>query len=172
MLRLFGWLAVCVFFVASCSTSQFGWKTEPEGEKKAQSGYVEDFDPLSLNDDDIVVQPREEAASTEEERSPEAEKIVVPPEKPAEEMVQGYRVQLLATGDEVQAREVKKDAIFKLEEDVYLVFEAPLYKLRVGDCRTKREAEGLRDEAIRKGFRDAWIVPSKVYRTVGDAPPF
>jgi len=163
---------VIILLMFSCSTSQFGWKTEPESGKKEKSSYLEDFDPLSLDDDDIVVHPMEKSPESEVMERPEPERALAGSENHIEEMVRGYRIQLLATGDDVQAREAKKDAIFTFEENVYLVFEAPLYKLRVGDCRTKKEAEELREVAIRRGFRDAWIVPSKVYRSIEDESPF
>ena len=30
------------------------------------------------------------------------------------------------------------------------------------DCKTRKEAEELREKAVRNGFRDAWVVPSKI----------
>jgi hypothetical protein len=160
-------LIVSVLFVLSCSSSQLGWKEDSGSAKKerGKSGFVEDFDPLSLNDDDIVILPEDKGQESER-----AEKLKIEEAPPAlegseVEMVQGFRVQLLATGDEAQAREARKDAIFKFPQvDVYLELEGSLYKLRIGDCRTKKEAEALREEAIRSDFRDAWIVPSKVHR--------
>lgn len=158
--------AFFILFMLSCSTSQFAWKTESEseGEEKKQGALWEDFDPLSLNDDDIVVPSAEREYQTGLEERPEQEGIPSEEEGSGGEMVQGYRIQLLATGDEAQAREEKRKAIFNFEESVYLDFESSLYKLRVGDCLTKREAEDLREKAIQRGFRDAWIVRSRVYR--------
>ncbi len=160
-------LILLLLFVTSCSTSQFGWKSEPvpEGKSSEEKGYVEDFDPLTLDEEDVVVRPNEESPINEEN-----EEGVVKP-IPSEdlafhegEMIQGFRVQLLATTDENQARDAKKKAIFKFQSGVYLVFEAPHYKLRIGDCASRREAEELKKEASRNGFQDAWIVPSKVYK--------
>jgi len=73
-------------------------------------------------------------------------------------------VQLLATSDEEMAREEKKRAVFKFEDKVYLIFDAPMYKIRVGDCLTRKEAEELKKQAVSQGFTDAWIVPSQVVR--------
>ena len=158
-------LLVLILFMFSCSASQFGWKAESEsGDRAGDKGrYLEDFDPLSLDDDDIVIRSVKNADSTNDED--ESILIGTQPEseESAQEMVQGYRVQLLATGDEFQAREAKKNAIFRFEEGVYLIFEAPLYKLRIGDCQTRREAEQLRENAVRNGFGDAWIVPSRIF---------
>lgn len=165
MFRLMIWVAIFFFLLLSCSTSQFGWKAKPESvEKKGTKGVlVEDFDPLSLNDDDIVILPTEKASGSETKEGTEMEKVTLDTEKPSGETVQGFRIQLLATKDEIQAREARKNAVFKFYEKVYLVFESPHYKLRIGDCTTKKEAEELKMKAIQNGFPDAWIVPSKVY---------
>lgn len=160
-------LVVAVLFMISCASSQFGRRAESEsaGKERGESGFVEDFDPLSLNDDDIVIFPEDKTEESERAEKSKIEEVPSALEGSEVEMVQGFRVQLLATGDEAQAMEARKDAIFKFPEaDVYLELEGSLYKLRIGDCRTKKEAEALREEAIQSGFRDAWIVPSKVHR--------
>ena len=159
-------MVLCVI-VVSCSSSQFGWKEGQETSDKEirNKRLLENFDPLSLEDDDIVIRPVEKTSQSDEIESREREERDQTTEKITPEMVQGYRVQLLATGDEIQAREAKKNAIFRFQEGIYLVFEAPLYKLRLGDCQTRKEAEELRDRAVRNGFPDAWVVPSKVHLT-------
>jgi len=171
MFRKKYWLIIFVLFLFSCSTSQFGWKREPEPVEKEKNVFKEDFDPLSLNDDDIVILPESPTSQKVVAKRPVHEKPAVGEEKSGQEMIKGYRIQLLATRDEAQARKTKRDAIFKFQEHVYLIFEAPLYKLRVGDCQTEKEAEALRKKAREKGFRDAWIVPSKVYRRVESESP-
>jgi len=45
---------------------------------------------------------------------------------------------------------------------VYLVFEAPLYKIRVGDCLERNAAEELRDKAKDFGYGGAFVVKSKI----------
>ena len=165
MSRKINGLIILIAIVLSCSSNKFGWKDETGSEtgNERTTGFIEDFDPLTLNDDDIVVPADREDASDEGIQRGETEKITPVDERSTDEMVQGFRVQLMATGDGEQAREERRSAVFNFQEHVYLIFEAPLYKIRVGDCLNRREAEALRSEAIRKGFRDAWIVPSKVY---------
>lgn len=170
MKKALAYISVLIFLLFYCSASQFGWKTEkePEGEASKKK-YVEDFDPLALEEEDIKVQPVEKKPVVETEQEDITEPI--PSDDLAfnqKEMIQGFRIQLLATTDENQARDAKKRAIFKFQTGVYLVFEAPHYKLRIGDCATKQEAEELKKEAYRNGFRDAWIVPSKVYNLKDD----
>jgi hypothetical protein len=45
---------------------------------------------------------------------------------------------------------------------VYLIFDAPLYKVRVGDVIKKTDAEEIKDIAKDYGYREAFTVPSKV----------
>jgi hypothetical protein len=149
--------------IFSCTASRVGNQRPVAQGQRSGSRYVEDFDPLTLRDDDIEVPPPADAVEAQDE--PEESPLITPTDEDrmSGETVQGFRVQLLATRDEIQANEVKKSAIFSFEEGVYLVFEAPYFRLRIGDCRTRNEAEVLRDEAVEKGFDDAWIVPAKVF---------
>lgn len=77
----------------------------------------------------------------------------------------GFRVQLFNVTTEFET--AWRDywlAMEKFEESVYLVYEAPYYKVRVGDCLKVEEAISLKNRAIRLGFEEAWIVMSRVSR--------
>lgn len=154
-------ILLCIILFLSCSSSQFGWKSGSE-KPEDDSTLIEDFDPLSLDDDDIIVTPKE--SQDEVGNQAQGGSDLDPAARPGKEVVQipGYRVQLLSTKQEYGAWEAKKEAILKFEEDIHLVHEASLYKLRVGDCRTREEAEALVEKAVRKGFREAWIVRTKI----------
>ena len=45
---------------------------------------------------------------------------------------------------------------------MYVEFEAPLYKVRIGDCATRHEAEMLRDKASTLGYDGSWIAETMV----------
>lgn len=155
-------VTAAALFLLSCSASQFGWKRESESAKKEskESPYVEDFDPSSINDDDI--NPAMDKALLLSAKETKTNKLVIEPEKTtAETNVNGYRVQLLATKDKDQADEMKRQAILKLEEKTYLIYEIPYYKIRVGDFINEKDAKLFRDEAVKKGF-SAWVVQCKV----------
>jgi len=163
------YLFLWVFLVyLGCASSQFGWNQEP-GDSGENVKMNEEFDPLSLDDDDISIDI-DKAAGTEKTEQPASSDIQY--NNPVstdltsgeDKTVQGFRVQLLATSDEEMAREEKKRAVFKFEDKVYLIFDAPMYKIRVGDCLTRKEAEELKKQAVSQGFTDAWIVPSQVVR--------
>ena len=82
----------------------------------------------------------------------------------AEEMVPGYRVQVCATPDEATARAYYHDALMKfLDQGVYLRFDSPYYKVRIGDCKSRFEAEELQKRVQKAGFPDAWVVRTRVY---------
>ncbi|MDM7926366.1 MAG: M56 family metallopeptidase, partial [bacterium] len=82
------------------------------------------------------------------------------------ETVKGYRVQLVSTTDEKTSQETWNEAMSKLKTPVYLIFEPPYRRIRVGDCRTLDEAELLKAKAVRNGFTQAKIVRSDVAGTV------
>ena len=155
---------ICGFFLFSCSSSKFGWRDGSTENMADQNKMVEDFDPLTLGDDDIELpKPLDESNTSEPTYS---EPAVNPIDSVVDEteMVMGFRVQLFATKDEEKARDERRSAIFKFQEKVYLEFESSMFKLRVGDCQSREEAETLRRKAVRNGFKDPWIVPSQIYR--------
>lgn len=78
-------------------------------------------------------------------------------------MVEGFRIQLLATRDESEARRARDDARSSFPENSYLLFDNPYYKLRLGDCLTRTAADSLQQRAVSKGFSGAWIVRSQVH---------
>ena len=78
-------------------------------------------------------------------------------------MVEGFRIQLLATPDEQEARRARDDARLYFPENSYLIFDNPYYKLRLGDCLSRAAADSLQQRAISKGFSGAWIVRSLVH---------
>ncbi len=88
------------------------------------------------------------------------------------ETLQGFRVQLLATNNYDEAN-TTRNIITQTFPDVwiYLVFESPTYKIRVGDFANRAEAKILLDQFLTKGFRKAWIVPDRIIRNQLPKPP-
>lgn len=80
----------------------------------------------------------------------------------------GYRVQLVATREEAEARASMQSALLSFGENVYLLFDNPYYKLRVGDCLSRSQADSLQQRALAKGFAKAWITRSQVYKQPPD----
>jgi len=169
MSKIYFYLLLLVMFMVSCSTSQLGWKSEQQTDKEEKK-YNEDFDPLTLEEDFEISDEKDiKSDITEEEKSNIIDTNKEVTTKTEEVTIQGYRVQLLATRHEDLARKAKQKAIYKIQANVYLEFASPLWKIRVGDCRTLKEAEELREKVKRIGRRagesewtNAWIVRSKI----------
>lgn len=75
----------------------------------------------------------------------------------------GWKVQLYSTTDYYKADTVYQQAQDEfLGVDVVKVFNSPYYKIRVGNCTTRDEAELLLDQALDLKYRDAWIIRTTV----------
>lgn len=88
------------------------------------------------------------------------------------ETLQGFRIQLLATNNFDDAN-TTRNALITAFPDVwiYLVFEAPTYKIRVGDFVNRAEAKPLLDQFQAQGYKKAWIVPDRIIRNQPPKPP-
>jgi len=116
------------------------------------------FDPLSLEGPSyLVVKPVPKGKGTGEEGGVAAIK---------EEggRVAHYRVQVFATTYLDQAEEFAQRVRGKIEGKVYIQYESPLYKVRVGDCSTEEEANQLLQKISQAGFPHPWIVRVPVSR--------
>lgn len=85
--------------------------------------------------------------------------------KKCPQLVKGYRVQISsANGADARAKtsadKVKFLALFP-DVAAHDLWEAPSYKVRVGDCRTKFEAEQLK-KLIQTSFPFCFVVPDYI----------
>ena len=48
------------------------------------------------------------------------------------------------------------------EDSLYVVFDPPVYKVRVGDFRTRAEASQRLGVIVSEGFSDAWVVWDRI----------
>ncbi len=69
---------------------------------------------------------------------------------------QVWRVQIFASEDLQLAGRKGKEAAERLQVRAHLEFEAPYYKVRLGDFATEEEAQALREQAIRTGYPGAF----------------
>ena len=76
--------------------------------------------------------------------------------------VEGFRIQLLATQDRFNAEKFKSELEKIYKNKIYIIFEAPNYKVRVGDFINRKSAEEMRQNLSKKGYTTAWIIRSKV----------
>jgi len=92
---------------------------------------------------------------------------------------QVYRVQLFTSKLYGEAQKARKVAEEIFDRPVYLDYEVPYFKLRVGSFADRYEAESYLGRARGVGYEDAWVVAvnlnvkelNPMYDTLTPAPP-
>ena len=75
---------------------------------------------------------------------------------------EGYRVQILATRYFEYADSLAISISSKINDSVYVEFETPNYKVRVGDFINRDSAELLQKELLKMGYKTAWILRTRI----------
>ena len=71
----------------------------------------------------------------------------------------GYRVQVLSTDDIDEANRIRAEVYEKTtRKEVYVIFEPPFYKVKVGDFTSKSEADNLRFKLNQLGYTESKVV--------------
>jgi hypothetical protein len=156
--RIKNFFVITTLLVISCAGTKEVVKEDIPQQNVYQ--YDESFDPLTLEDDDILIEGDENIAAIFG-----AQNISEPEKITAVREINGFRVQILATKNIETASLFEQEASERfghLDHKTYLIFEAPLYRIRVGDCKERAEAEELRDLATQYGYRESFIVKSKI----------
>ncbi len=108
-------------------------------------------------------------------RPPQAARVSEPPPEAAEKKgiqedktvqlvpAQGYRVQIFSVTDRDEAQRFYEEARRRLNrEDIYLQFEPPFFRVRVGNCRTRDAAEDLVRELEQGGYEAPFPVRTQI----------
>jgi hypothetical protein len=69
---------------------------------------------------------------------------------------------LISTQNLAEAISVKAKADSLYSMPVYVDFEPPNYKVRIGNYETNEEAMSMQNAMQNHGFKNAWVVPSKI----------
>jgi len=162
---LIGFVALYLF---GCAGTTPVSKTKAEGKSgipaKEGVSQVEDLNPQALPDQLFVVKENPQSVQTSSAKNEQA--VSAPQgqsEKETVKMVPGYRIQIAALSNQDEAMDIRREAMLKFaNQEAYLIFDPPYYKIRVGDFLTRYDAEKLQKEAIKMGYKDAWIVRTNV----------
>lgn len=97
---------------------------------------------------------------------PDTQQVLPPtgrdPKRETGSVLSRFRIQVLATTQEQQARQEKGALAAKTGLPVSIVFEQPYYKLFAGEFTQRAEAENNLAQMKRMGYNDAWIVRSAI----------
>ena len=77
-------------------------------------------------------------------------------------LVKGYRVQVAISENQEDLIDIKDNLEKVIKEKIYIQFELPNYKLRVGNFSSRKKAELYRNEIARLGYRSAWVIPTLI----------
>ena len=80
----------------------------------------------------------------------------------APKTIPGFRVQVFASTSRGNAERVFSEARGLLGEKAYLEVVPPLYKVRMGNFLTQQEAQLLKERAIEKGYKSAFVVETDI----------
>jgi hypothetical protein len=164
-------LSVLVLVTGGCTTAQKKETAAAAAEEPYRLESEGEVPPLAESD------VRKEVDKTETfEELPVADEAVVVEnvEPPPVEMkkataetgrktMNGYRVQVMASSSPDAAESVRSAVASKTGAPAYVDLVDGVYKVRVGDCATRADAEALRDLCRRSGYADAWIVSGKIF---------
>lgn len=153
-------LMLVLIIISSCATSKKAVRSQAD-DTQTKSGYDESFDPLTLQDDDIVIVRETKEKAPRQSVKAEQEISLTS----ANTEVDGFRVQILATRSieaATMAKQQAEEQFAPYKYKVYWSFEAPFYRIRVGDVIKRTDAEAIRDLAKEMGYKQAFPVRSKV----------
>ncbi len=150
-----------VLIIGCASTKK---ELKPTDTGYIESPYDESFDPLTLNDDDITITPHDESFVVVDESGKDG--IIENTDQTVEmQKRNGFRIQISATSSLEKATLVQQEVSLKFTDNnlkAYLIYETPLYKVRVGDALDRDDANVLRDFMRENGYKDSFVVPSKI----------
>ncbi|MFC2076088.1 SPOR domain-containing protein [candidate division KSB1 bacterium] len=82
--------------------------------------------------------------------------------EPIKATIPGFRVQVFSSGAADRAELVADEARYLLKEKTYIKTADNLFRVQVGDCLTRQEAEELRGECRLAGYKDSFIVTAQI----------
>jgi hypothetical protein len=156
---LFG--TVIAITIYGCGPREVIKETDDERLTEALHEYEREFDPSQYNAPFQLREVETERSEIERDRLP----ILDPENTTIPEFIQGFRIQLFLSSDMETVQEVVHiaDSLFT-DHWTYIVYEAPFYKVRLGDFQSRMMANRALSRIIDVGFRDAWIVPDRVVK--------
>ena len=155
-------LGVVIIFTGFGCTTRSYEDTSKKDTESVDKGDVVTGEILPANDEDV-----EDIDNTEfvvegtvgEDTGGEAPVYTQPTDTTKTNPSAYYRVQVIAVSTETSADKVADEVRSKLPgEKVYVEHIGDYWKVRVGDCSTKGDAEVLRDKLRSIGYSDAWVV--------------
>jgi hypothetical protein len=152
---------VCAAVLAGCGSSEESVKTKaaPPGDDQLRT-YEAEFRPS-----DYDAEIRRLLTEDKEKSSPQIQNGGQNVRPQPLEVVPGFRVQVFSSSNIDLAKAKKQEMEVRFPEvPFYLEYDAPSYKIRGGNFLTRFDADRFLRDITAEGYRDAWIVPERVFR--------
>ncbi|MEX1139725.1 MAG: SPOR domain-containing protein [Bacteroidota bacterium] len=148
-----------LLLLAGCGGERGLLQDELEGKRKAPLGYYESTLRPSEFDEEV------DAVQKAHAQSGNVTPIELPNDSTVIEIVetQGFRVQIFASASIDEATAAQRVARNQIGDSVYVVYDPPVYKVRIGDFASRLEANQRLTRAVHMGYDDAWVVADKIY---------
>lgn len=153
----------CAFLLSCAAFTEAEKDNRENKDANLAAKYEETFDPSDFDEDiDYSV----EKSKLSNEYMYRKDTVSVEPE-----IINGFRVQILMTKEIEEANKLKTELNSILQDDwVYVIFESPYYKVRVGDFAVRGPANETLKYLIESGYKNSWIVPDKIIKNPPPKP--
>jgi hypothetical protein len=164
-----------ISLLVSCGTSTNSRYSKTDEQKKKENTSTEDkiANTSTLKEDfDItpykteIVIPEKKTYSRKNEKNIWFDYGTQQTETKPKSLVgteQGYRVLVLTTDNFEEADQIKADIYFsKIADEVYVDFEPPFYKVKVGDFESQKSADDLKFKLSQLGYKEAKVIKDKI----------
>lgn len=151
-----------LFVLAGCGESKETFRSmgsDDNQSRKAPLGYYEStLRPSDFDEEVEIVQTTHvQSSGLTPLEIPSDSSVVV------EEIAQGFRVQIYASSSIDEANAAQTVAEEKgIRNSIYIVYDPPVYKVRVGDYETRFEANQQLTRLVNIGYPDAWVVADRI----------
>jgi len=133
-----------------------------DNKKDPRTGAESNFKPLGLKGDADVVPPRAEPIRKNANFIFDRYQLVVNSSDTARASKDHiYRVQIFTSRFLQEAQQFRNELFGKFEQAIYMDFEEPYYKVRIGDFETAPAGEAFLNEVREMGYTEAWLVKIK-----------
>ncbi|HVP06461.1 MAG TPA: SPOR domain-containing protein [Candidatus Acidoferrum sp.] len=170
-------IALLALLLQSCGGLVQHGKEEVSSKPATAPEDQRHFDPLDLPGDTVIVPSLDDKVTPSTQAFAQHHRE---PSSPADTLYnQVFRVQLVTCETYGEGRIALRTAEEIFDQPVYMDYDVPYFKVRVGDFKTRAEAEAYQRKAVTAGYGNAWVVPvtvtvqqpSPMYENLPATPP-
>jgi hypothetical protein len=114
--------------------------------------------PIKICNDSVKTRPGSVRIFQDEQVTRDIQPAVLNGNDP---QMNGYRIQVFAGTDRASAQKIKNEMSARYNAPTYMIYDAPYFKVRVGDFRNRIEAQPLFHE-LKLSYTGTLLVPGPI----------